>query len=234
MEINSLFETTRKFWEEETVRGKLVYPDEQVIRFIKKNADKDDTILDFGCGYGRHAISLGLENYKNIIAMDYNRPNLLHIEEVAKKNNLNIKCIQNSGLKIPLEENSVDIVIAHASLFYSQQSGLERLLSNLSNVMKTNALMWCNFRTPEDDLIKKGLEADKNFYVVKFKNSDAKVGYFSSFSRSSCTFAAGALLTNFSLFSMPLERAISLFRRVSSFVRRSFSCSKSISSSSGT
>lgn len=62
MEINSLFETTRKFWEEETVRGKLVYPDEQVIRFIKKNADKDDTILDFGCGYGRHAISLGLEN----------------------------------------------------------------------------------------------------------------------------------------------------------------------------
>lgn len=125
MEINSLFETTRKFWEEETVRGKLVYPDEQVIRFIKKNADKDDTILDFGCGYGRHAISLGLENYKNIIAMDYNRPNLLHIEEVAKKNNLNIKCIQNSGLKIPLEENSVDIVIAHASLFYSQQSGLE-------------------------------------------------------------------------------------------------------------
>lgn len=33
MEINSLFETTRKFWEEETVRGKLVYPDEQVIRF---------------------------------------------------------------------------------------------------------------------------------------------------------------------------------------------------------
>lgn len=179
MEINSLFETTRKFWEEETVRGKLVYSDEQVIRFIKKNADKDDTILDFGCGYGRHAISLGLENYKNIIAMDYNRPNLLHIEEVAKKNNLNIKCIQNSGLKIPLEENSVDIVIAHASLFYSQQSGLERLLSNLSLVMKTNALMWCNFRTPEDDLIKKGLEADKNFYVVKFRNSNAKVGYFS-------------------------------------------------------
>ena len=52
----------KKFWKEETVRGKLVYPDEQVIRFIKKNADKDDTILDFGCGYGRHAISLGLEN----------------------------------------------------------------------------------------------------------------------------------------------------------------------------
>ena len=47
MEINSLFETTRKFWEEETVRGKLVYPDEQVIRFIKKNADKDDTISRF-------------------------------------------------------------------------------------------------------------------------------------------------------------------------------------------
>ncbi len=40
MEINSLFETSRKFWERETVRGKLVYPDEQVIRFIKRMLTK--------------------------------------------------------------------------------------------------------------------------------------------------------------------------------------------------
>lgn len=179
MTENPLLVSTKKFGEEETVRGKLIYPDEQVIRFIKKNAHKEDSILDFGCGFGRHSIALALDNYKNITAMDYNTPCLQHIEEESKKHNLNIKCIQNSGLTIPLDDNSVDIVIAHGSLFYSHQNDLEVLLSNIKRSMKTSGLMWCNFRTPNDDLIKKGIIQDKNFYKVKFNSSNTEVGYFS-------------------------------------------------------
>lgn len=179
MTDNPLFSSTKKFWEEETVRGKLIYPDEQVIRFIKKYSHKNDTILDFGCGFGRHAITFGLANYKNVIAMDYNKPCLQHIQEEAKNKHLNIKCIQNTGLTIPLEEKCVVIVISLGSLFNSHQNDLEVLLSNIKSSMKTNGLMWCNFRTPNDDLIKSGIEEDKNFYKVKFNSSNAEVGYFS-------------------------------------------------------
>ena len=85
MDKNSLFVETKKYWQEETIKAKLIYPDENVIRFIKKNADREDTILDFGCGYGRHAMNLALDNYRNIIAMDYNINNLQHIEKKSKK-----------------------------------------------------------------------------------------------------------------------------------------------------
>lgn len=111
--------------------------------------------------------------------MDYNKNNLQHIEKKSYENNLNIKCVQNSGLDISLKSNSIDIVIAHGSLFYSRQNDLRILLANIKKVMKVNAKMWCNFRTPNDDLIKNGVQCDKNFYKVKFKDSDLNIGYFS-------------------------------------------------------
>lgn len=36
MDKNSLFVETEKYWQEETIKAKLIYPDENVIRFIKK------------------------------------------------------------------------------------------------------------------------------------------------------------------------------------------------------
>lgn len=180
MTVDPIAVSSKKFWEQETVRGKLIYPDEQVIRFIKKHAKKDDTILDFGCGYGRHALALAFDNYKNIIAMDYNNPCLDHIREESDKHNLNIKCMQNTEVTVPLEENSVDIVVACGSIFYSRQKVFAELLKNFLKAMKPNAMMWCNFRTPNDDLIKSGIKEDENFYKVKFSSSDTEIGYYSA------------------------------------------------------
>lgn len=42
MTENPSLVSTKKFWEEETVRGKLIYPNEQVIRLIEKSANKVD------------------------------------------------------------------------------------------------------------------------------------------------------------------------------------------------
>ena len=178
MSQDALAISTKKFLEEETVRAKLLYPDEKVIRFIKKNANKDDTILDFGCGFGRHALAFSFDNFKNVIAMDYNNPCLEHIKEEADKHHLNIQCIQNSESSVPLEPNSVDVVVASGSLYTRSQEDLEHLLSKLCNVMKPEGLLWCDFRTPKDDLIKSGIKHGKNYVNVHRDNTE--VGYFSA------------------------------------------------------
>ena len=171
---------TKKFWEQETVRGRLVYPDEHVMRFVHEYASKDDTILDFGCGFGHHALAFSFDNFNNVIAMDYNNPCLEHIKEESDKHNLNIKCIQNGDSSVPLEENSVDVVVACGALFNSRPKVFTELLKNLNKAMKKDGLMWCNFRTPDDDLIKSATEDEKNFYKVKFDSSNTEVGYFAA------------------------------------------------------
>lgn len=68
--MNTYFEKTREFWGKEIVRGNLIYPNVNVIRFVKRNMVPGSTILDFGCGAGRNTIALSMEGYK-CIAMDY-------------------------------------------------------------------------------------------------------------------------------------------------------------------
>ena len=44
--------------------------------------------------------------------------------------------------------------------------------------MKPEGLLWCDFRTPKDDLIKSGIKHGKNYVNVHRDNTE--VGYFSA------------------------------------------------------
>lgn len=61
----------QEFWAKEVVRANLIWPDEFVIRFVKRNFRNiaDTVVLDYGCGAGRNAIALAKEGYQ-VIAMD--------------------------------------------------------------------------------------------------------------------------------------------------------------------
>ena len=95
--MDSQFEKTRKFFRKEIVRGNLLYPDEYVIRFVKRNYKdaENTTILDFGCGAGRDSLALACEGY-NMIAMDYTEESINIINK--KKGDLPIKAIMNKGI----------------------------------------------------------------------------------------------------------------------------------------
>lgn len=81
MDIN---QETKKFWDKEITNANLIWPNEHVIRFVKRNfRDRNSVILDFGCGTGRNAIALAMEGY-NMIAMDYSEEAI----ELARKKSL--------------------------------------------------------------------------------------------------------------------------------------------------
>ena len=81
--MNADFEQTRKFWGEEILRGNLVWPDERVIRFVKKNFKVPAVLLDFGCGAGRNAIALAQEGFE-IVAMDYTQEAVQAVKRKAE------------------------------------------------------------------------------------------------------------------------------------------------------
>lgn len=157
------FEKSQKFWAEEIVRGNLKYPDTHVIRFAKKNLKPGESVLDFGCGAGRNAIALAEEGF-DVIAMDYNATGLALLQEKAGHLQNKIQTVVNTGLQVPLEEQSVDAIVADGSLFYNNRKDTVQLLQNLGKVLKPGGCLWGDWRAKEDSMYGMGEEIEDGFF----------------------------------------------------------------------
>ncbi len=147
-----VFEQTRNFWGDTVRRGNLLYPNDKVIRFMKRNFKNPSktTVLDFGCGGGRNSLALACEGYR-VIAMDYT-DTAIEMTTAKLHGMGNVSIMQNKGLDIPLEDSSVDAIVADGSLFYNNLTNTAKLLGNLKKTLKPGGLMWADFRSTEDSL----------------------------------------------------------------------------------
>lgn len=106
---------TKEFWDKEIINANLIWPNEHIIRFVKRNFhDRNSVILDFGCGAGRNAIALAMEGY-NIIAMDHSEEAVELAREKSLERLLDIEFLVNKNTDIPLKTASVNAIVANGS-----------------------------------------------------------------------------------------------------------------------
>ena len=171
---------TKEFWDKEIINANLIWPNEHIIRFVKRNFhDRNSVILDFGCGAGRNAIALAMEGY-NIIAMDHSEEAVELAREKSLERLLDIEFLVNKNTDIPLKTASVNAIVANGSLFYNDWNTTIKLLSNLHDVLSENGLMWADWRTKEDSLYAMGEETEKDFFKMN-EESGRKGCYYQFF-----------------------------------------------------
>lgn len=178
--MNKLFETTRVFWGKEIKRGNLVYPNEQVIRFIKRyySQKKEITVLDFGCGGGRNTVALLNEGY-NVIAMDYTDEAIEMTKEKCDKMGFkDVKIVKNDGVEIPLSDKCIDAVIADGSLFYNSKNDTRKIIINIGKTVKLGGMLWADFRTKKDALFGGGTLLDDGLYLMSKETNRGGCTYF--------------------------------------------------------
>jgi ubiquinone/menaquinone biosynthesis C-methylase UbiE len=114
----------------------------------KAGIKRGKTILDFGCGSGTYTIPaakiVGEEG--KVYALDKDKKVLDELMQKAESAGLrNIKRIDASGeLKIPLEDESVDVVLLYDvfhSYYFSQVADRRELLEEVYRVSKRDALI---------------------------------------------------------------------------------------------
>lgn len=76
-----------------------------------KYINKDDTILDIGCGAGRTTINLYKRGYKNIIGLDLSTSLIAYANNYIKENNMNINFVVGDATELEYPENAFDVVI---------------------------------------------------------------------------------------------------------------------------
>lgn len=90
--------------------------DVQIIRKLKSMIDKEQKILDVGCGYGRITVPLAKAGY-DIEGVDLMPSLIKDAKRYAKKEGVSVKFKIGNICNLPYEENSFDVIICMWTAF---------------------------------------------------------------------------------------------------------------------
>lgn len=157
-----------RLWGEYKGSHEIKYPSETVVRYLNNNfpTGKGKKILDFGCGTGRNALVMA-EMQFDIYVADYNDVCIERTKEKMENINYrNVTYIKNERLKIPIESDELDCIVAWGSLFYCNAEDRKLLFSELNRVLKVGGCFLGDFRTKEDYLYGKGEEIENDYFIL--------------------------------------------------------------------
>lgn len=118
--------------------GLKIWEKDIISRFFPKKV----TILDIGCGTGREAFSLYDMGFK-VIATDISEHRIETAKQLAFESKRDIDFLLTSGLDLPFESNTFDIVIIWSQtfgLFYGEENQ-QCILKECNRVLKDNGIL---------------------------------------------------------------------------------------------
>ncbi len=156
----------------------LSYPDENLVRLLKKKKEilqnpNNLTVVDLGCGSGRHVKLIKDLGVDNVIGMDYSLNGLKITSE-----NFSSHVIQNDNKKIPLKSNSVDIIVAWGSLHYNKKQDLPIMIKEIYRVLKKDGIFYGTIRSSNDSYLKKGKHLGNDCWQTDLKDIKGSITSF--------------------------------------------------------
>lgn len=144
-------------------------------RFINFSIPEGGKILDAGCGSGRDALNFLAKGY-NVTAFDGSKgmvdilnanvsPMLKQISpdfynEKKRNGQLNFECLHKDFLEIDFK-NEFDAVWSAAALLHLPTGAFDKALTNLTNSLKDNGVMYFSIKKLENGFLDDG---KRNFY----------------------------------------------------------------------
>ena len=117
----------------------------QTINFDKLNINAGDTVLDIGCGEGRHSISLYVDREVNAIGIDLSMEDMKtaknRIKDFSISETNSSSCIFGAGdiKSLPFEDNVYDAVICSEVLEHLES--LDDAVSEIVRVLKPGGVL---------------------------------------------------------------------------------------------
>ena len=167
-EIIKAQEHSYKLWEPHISNSMLLYPNEYLTRYIYANKRDFNSILDFGCGDGRHLEMIARAGIKDIIGVDYNSTAI----EVAKNRcqKYSIKLYQNnqnSNLKDLIQRDNLDCVVCWGITLTNAYYMTSEIFKQFTKILKPNGKVIANWRAQDDSLYGDGKKIAKDTFVIQ-------------------------------------------------------------------
>ena len=161
----NLEENQKEYWNKVASDKQFTTPFQ--IEVFSELVDREDKILDVGCGYGRTLNELYLQGFKNLFGTDFSDKMITRGKEQFPWLILNVQ----ADKKIPYEDNSFDSIILFAVLTCIVDDEEQIFLMNeIKRVLKPNGILYINdflLNTDERNVVRYKMYEDKyNKYGV--------------------------------------------------------------------
>lgn len=149
-----------KAWAWEKVKNDYwEIPDEYMYYLANRWSDsKPTTVLDLGCGIGRHAMLFAKNGY-DVTALDISSAGIDIVAKKARENNLNIKTILANIVDLPLLDDSFNNIVAFNSIYHTDTNGFKKVIKELKRILKVDGEIFLTLLSKQDPSYEK---ASKN------------------------------------------------------------------------
>jgi SAM-dependent methyltransferase len=153
------------------------YPNEDIIRFnarlIRKRLTYDEyevkrevtSVLDLGCGNGRHAIYFAREGLK-AAGVDVSEQAIAWARDWARREALEVDFRVGDIGNLPYPDDSFGAVVSHGVLDHVPANLAAAAVREVRRVLKPAGLFYCDLRCVDDFEFGKGNQVGPNTFVV--------------------------------------------------------------------
>lgn len=170
----------QQVWDRHYTRDKArqSYPDENVVRFVKKFAGAGQFALDLGSGSGRH-LPLLAEHFSHAVACDFSRESL---KPYSGKNGATVQCALP---QLPFADAQFDFILCWGVLHYLPEAVMGAAVAEIRRCLKPGGRVFLTLRSDSDTHLSgqlaKGDLADGHALLL---SKEQALALFADFSRS--------------------------------------------------
>jgi SAM-dependent methyltransferase len=162
----------KKSWERLHSQRRFLpkYPSEEVVRYVFTHlatisTDRTKlTVLDLGCGGGRHTTFLAREGLTTY-AVDFSFTGLQQTTRRLHDETLNAVLIQADMHTLPFLDEKFDAVIAYGTLYYTDWNGMHQSVKEIHRVLKKGQTAFVFIRTTDDSRFGQGVQVGQNTFI---------------------------------------------------------------------
>ncbi len=167
------------------------YPNEDIIRFCSRLVQKQlthdkfdvkraaESMLDLGCGNGRHAMYFARQGFK-AAGIDVSDQAVAWASDWANREGLEVDFRVGDIRELPFADRSFDVVVSHGVLDHVPMETAQKAVSEVHRVLRPNGLFYCDLRSTEDFEYGVGEQAGLNTFVVSDGYEQGLVQHFFS------------------------------------------------------
>ncbi len=117
------------------------------------------TLLDRGCGPGRHAIYFAKAGF-SVTGMDLSQEALDYLDEWAQQENVNIFTVRGDMFRMPFQDDSFDCVIDYNVSYHTNTTGYFQAVRELYRVLRPGGEVYLTLKSRSDPVFQKAKKED--------------------------------------------------------------------------